>query len=149
MIHLVPPPTGPVINIGPELKTSRAIVDFAELFLFNVPHITAHTSALDIYPYWIGFIYAYCAFQFPSLADRTLFMREVTFPGTFHALTLNLFRIGQMAGSFAEHVEVQESEEGYELIGELLWDKSEIRLKWHVSETDMETYTPLPRMFCY
>ena len=150
MLHLVPPPTGIVVNIGPELKTSRAIVDFAELFLFNVPAITKHTSAMDIYPYWIAFIHAYCAFQFPTnLTDRAIFMREVTFPSTFHAFTLNLFRIGQMTSSFAEQVIQTDPEPSYELIGDVLWDKCETELKWHVTETDMETYFPLPRMFCY
>lgn len=165
MIRLLPPPLGLTVDV---IGTSREIVDFAELFAFNRPKIASCLHISDVFPLWDEFMREFLVQAWPETAhvyfdwlqkttnlvgaDRNFstlldeFLRRVTFTETMYALKLPIYRFdAHLRPMYSERF--FQGEDGFEVVGNVLWPRSALSIVWHITEAHFSTYKSCPRIY--
>lgn len=151
-----------------EAMISRENVEFAELFLYNNPHLLTISSIPSLYEEWQLFLKVYLKFQFtdyysiysgwvskyrvpygtpPNMAFEHMqplhaFLCSISFVGT----VVSLQRLLQFHTDNNNTIVCAMSQpalpdaRGYTLVGDTLWETSELRFEWHITADEIETY---------
>lgn len=151
-----------------EAMMSRENVEFAELFLYNNPHLLEINFIPSLYEEWQLFLKHYLKFQYadyysiysawvfknnvpygtpPSMAFQHMqplyaFLCSVSFVGT----VVSLQRLLQFNTDNNNTIVCAMSQpalpdaRGYTLVGDILWETSELRFQWHITADQIKTY---------
>lgn len=167
MLVRSPPSATPPLKV---VGVSPMVADFTELFVYNTSGVTSCKTVLDMFPLWAGFLKRYLNHTYPLLLPPYLallkeqklamgggifkegmnpleaFVYEVSFQSCVHAMTerAKVYKVGEKFGFCTL---VDREEDGFVLVGNILWDRSNSDLKWHLTATDLFDYIPAPRIY--